>query len=254
MSKMTMESPKLNHPTPPGSLSRRRKNSDNNLAKAGQVIKRLSNPLAPEFPEEPSRTCISPELPMVHYRNVTMTGSGSLGRKQMAEDVDQEQQPLLQSTPPINMLTQSQILNSSERQSRRESRGSRTPGSSKGTTPNSLSPSSPGRELEAGVFPTIGSSSRSPSSNSRDSTSRTSPGTSSGALPPSSRSGDILSQEEDYLSGRKKSSSSLGSISHSSLGATPKSPSSMSSVSAGSPITGNFCYKTGTREVIDIKK
>ncbi len=42
------DSPKLNHPTPPGSLSRRRKNSDkDSVSRAAQLIKRLSNPLAP---------------------------------------------------------------------------------------------------------------------------------------------------------------------------------------------------------------
>ena len=229
---MTMDSPKLNHPTPPGSLSRRRKNSDkDNVSKAAQLIKRLSNPLAPQELAEISRT-ISPELPMVHYRNINMTGSGSLGRKQYQHDEEQkqQQQPLLQGNPQTNTLTQSQILNSCER-NRRNSRHGVT-GSNNGT-PCSLSPGSPGFELEAGVLPP-GLVSPTQSSLSRDS--RTSPGTSSGALPPSSRSEDLLSQSEEDFIGRKKSTSSIGSLSQGSMG-TPASPTSVSSFSPGSPLS-----------------
>ena len=96
------ESPKLpkSNMTPPSSLGRRRNNSGGNLAKQATVKERKpTNSTSANFlvpPTDPMASRVeSPDLPLVHYRNLQMQNNGSLGRE---------------NSHAPTILTQSQIL------------------------------------------------------------------------------------------------------------------------------------------------
>ena len=109
------DSPKIsNLQTPPGSLGRKRQSSGNNSGSnskdnISKLINKVSdsslqNLLLPPPGDNNANRGVSPELPLFHYRNVNMQGSGSLGRTQDASGT---------STNTCT-LTQSQILQTHE--------------------------------------------------------------------------------------------------------------------------------------------